>query len=91
MDTRKCSLLAVMALVNDTAFVNWAKSEIIPAYERGPMVKPACDLECVCYDAGACGMVKCPIGLDSNVVCVVCGTVAAGCVVAEIASWLFDF
>lgn len=81
----------MVTLVNDTAFVNWAKSEIIPAYDRGPMDKPACDLECICYNAAACGMVKCPIGLAGNAVCVGCGTVAGGCVVVEVVSWLFDF
>lgn len=79
----------MMTLVNDTAFVNWALHHIRPAQERGPLPKVACDLECICYLATVCSMVKCPAGWFMNPVCDGCLMVTGACAVVKLIREVF--
>lgn len=79
----------MMLLVNDASFGSWAVSSLVPAYERGPMTKPACDIRCICSIAGICAGIKCGTG-PANLACDVCAGVALGCAVADLVIYLTE-
>ncbi len=75
----------MMLLVNDTSFANWMASTIVPAYQMGPAMKPACDAECICGIASVCSYFKCTFGGGwMNFMCDACVGTSLACGIAAI-------